>query len=256
MDLNFTEIGEGPPLVILHGLFGSARNWTSIAKSLGADYRVIAVDLPNHGASPWLDKLSYEAMADAVADFMDAQGLGDVTLMGHSMGGKTAMTLAHRRPELLDALIVADIAPVSYGTDGENLGYLEAMRAVPVETLARRGDAEAYLEDHVPDPNLRAFFLQNIVPDEGAFRWRINLDGLRDGMEVLRGFPEPDAAHEGRALFIAGGQSAYIRPHHNDVIREQFPNAQIAVMENAGHWLHAEDPAGYVDVVRQFLTAS
>ncbi|MDA0240469.1 MAG: alpha/beta fold hydrolase [Proteobacteria bacterium] len=255
MDLNFIETGDGPALVILHGLFGSSRNWTSIAKNLGANYRVIAVDLPNHGASPWLDDLSYPAMADAVADFMAGQTLRDVTLLGHSMGGKTAMTLAHRHGHMLDALIVADIAPVAYARDGENLGYLEAMRAVPVDQLARRGDAETYLMDAVPDPGLRGFFLQNLIQEDGKFRWLINLEGLRDGMETLRGFPEPAEPHHGKSLFIAGGQSVFIRPHHNDTIREQFPNARIAVMEHAGHWLHAEDPVGFTEAVRQFLSA-
>jgi esterase len=253
MDLNFTEIGDGPPLVILHGLYGSSRNWAGIAKTLSGQRRVIAVDLPNHGASPWLEAISYEALADAVAEFISGHDLTGCALLGHSMGGKTAMVLAQRHADLIDALIVADIAPVAYDHDRENGDIIGALQAVPLDELTRRGDADAHLESVVPNAAIRAFLLQNLVQADGKFSWRIDLNGLAVSLDAIHGFPPPLEAFQKPALFIAGGQSAYVRPQHNAIIFEQFPEARIEVLSDAGHWLHAEDPAGFVTILQEFL---
>lgn len=255
MELNFTDTGSGPPLVILHGLFGSARNWASIASSLSDSYRVIAVDLPNHGASPWMDEVTFEKMADAVRAFMTAQGLNRAAVLGHSMGGKTAMVLALRHPEAVGGLIVADIAPAPNDFQQDNVDYINALRAIPLDEISRRAEADGHLAEHIAEPGLRAFLLQNLVQEEGAFRWRINLDVLFNNLDAIHGFPEPEESFQGPALFVTGGQSRYVRPHHNDLIRNYFPNAGIAVMEHVGHWLHAEDPEGFVEIVRDFLGA-
>ena len=253
MDLNFTDIGDGPALVILHGLYGSSRNWGGIAKALSDRYRVVAVDLPNHGASPWLDNITYEAMADAVAAFMAAQGLAGAALLGHSMGGKTAMVVAQRHTEIVGSLIVADIAPVTYDHDAENGAIIDALLAVPLDQIGRRSEADGYLQSAISEAGVRAFLLQNLVSGENGLEWRIDLDGLAASLPAIHAFPTLQAKFDDPAMFITGGQSAYVRPQHNDEIFALFPGARIEVMSDAGHWLHAEDPEGFISILREFL---
>lgn len=254
MELNFTEMGNGPPLVILHGLYGSSRNWGGIAKALSDDFRVVAVDLPNHGISPWLDVITYEEMADAVAAFIASRGFVDTALLGHSMGGKTAMVLAHRHPELASALIVADIAPVTYDHARENDAIIAALQAVPLDKLRRRREADVHLTAAVPDPSVRAFLLQNLVQADGRFQWRIDLDGLAASLPAILGFPLLERSFAKPVLFIVGGQSVYVRPHQNNAIYALFPGARIEVIDDAGHWLHAEDPEEFIRILRDFLS--
>ncbi|MGF1502468.1 MAG: alpha/beta fold hydrolase [Paracoccaceae bacterium] len=241
-----------PPLVIAHGLYGARRNFNAIAKALAADRRVIAVDMRNHGASPWDEDCSYPAMAEDLAHTVERLAGPRAVVLGHSMGGKAAMALALTRPDLLAGLVVADIAPVAYAHS--HLGYLEAMRAVPLEQIGRRGEADPHLADAVPDAGLRAFLLQNLVIEDGRARWRINLDGLAAGMPELLGWP-PDwpTRYEGPALFLRGGASDYVPPGAEIPIRALFPRARLETIEGAGHWLHAEEPKAFTAAVRRFL---
>jgi esterase len=254
VELAYHQYGEaGPPVVILHGLLGSARNWTSVAKELGGAHRVFALDLRNHGRSPWAEAMSFDDMAGDVAAFIEGRGLGPVALIGHSLGGKVAMRLALTRPELTLRLVVVDVAPVAYA---DTFGALiEAMRQVDLAAVQRRADADRQLQAAVPDAVLRNFLLQNLVKTEAGFVWRVNLEALAANMDELLGFPAPaqGAAYLGPTLFIAGGRSPYIRPEHRPLIERLFPNAAQVVIAGAGHWPHAERPAEFLTHVRGFL---
>ncbi len=252
--LQATEYGAGPPVAILHGLFGSGRNWASVAKRLGAHYRVIAVDLRNHGASPWAMTMAYPEMADDVRATLSALGHRRFALLGHSMGGKVAMVAALRYPDTVERLIVADIAPVAYRARHSRLAA--ALRALDLAGVRRRTEADARLQAAVPDPVERAFLLQNLVFEDGAARWRINLEAIEREMPTLIRFPAlpPEATYSGPSLFIGGGRSDYLRPEHEQEIRRLFPTARIERIPDAGHWLHAERPQAFLDLVEPFLT--
>jgi len=249
MRLHAVEAGEGPPVVLLHGLFGSAGNWGAIRKALAPRHRVIAMDLRNHGASPRADAMDYPAMAADVAETMG----GPAAVLGHSMGGKVAMALALRRPKLVTRLVVADIAPVTYAHSLR--GYVEAMRAIPLRAGLTRREAEAALADAVPEPGIRAFLLQNLRLQEDPPAWRLGLAELAAAMPAIEGFPEFVTPYPGPVLVLNGGRSRYIRPEHHDRFRALFPAARFETIGNAGHWLHAEQPAAFLAVIEDFLSA-
>ncbi|KIT15539.1 alpha/beta fold hydrolase [Jannaschia aquimarina] len=238
---------SGTPLLIAHGLFGSARNWGVVAKRLSDSREVIAVDMRNHGASPWFEAHGYE---DLAADLAEVAAGGPHDVLGHSMGGKTAMVLALTRPELVRKLIVADIAPVAYAHRQSHL--IEAMRAVRLDDVDRRSDAAAQLAD-VPDDGTRAFLLQSL--DVKGRQWMLNLDVLDAEMERIVGFPEVHGRFEGPTLFLSGGESDYVRPEHRERIKSLFPKARFASLPGAGHWLHAEKPREFEAAIRAFLDA-
>lgn len=254
MKLSFAEFGGGPPLIILHGLFGSGRNWAGIAKKLAAGWRVLTVDLRNHGASPWDADMNYAVMAGDVLALIEAEKLDRPVLLGHSMGGKTAMMAAMTDPDAIRALIVADIAPVSYGHSHEP--YMEALLALDMTGVKRRSDADAALRDAVPETGLRGFLLHNLVFEDEGPRWRLNLDAINRNMDRLTGFPDLSAGmvYSGPSMFLVGAKSDYVRPRHHATIRRLFPEASIMLMPDAGHWLHAEKPAEFLDFVSRFLT--
>jgi pimeloyl-ACP methyl ester carboxylesterase len=219
------------------------------ARRLGSDRPVIAVDLRNHGASPHLPAHGYEEMAADLARLLAAEGPADV--IGHSMGGKAAMLLALTRPELVRALVVADIAPVAYGHTQAPL--VAAMQALDLSAIRSRGEADAALAGAVPDPALRAFLLQSLDLSQGAARWRLNLPALAREMPRILSFPEVASRFEGPALFLSGGLSPYVLPGHRPLIRRLFPAARFQVMPGAGHWIHAEQPREFEAAVRGFL---
>jgi len=244
---NFSERGGGRPLLIVHGLFGSARNWNVIAKKLSATRPVVTVDMRNHGASPRFDTQSYHDMGDDLAEVIDS--LGEVDLVGHSMGGKAAMVAAVSGSKI-NRLIVADIAPVSYGHT--QLPLIEAMRAVDLSTVERRSDAEAQLTS-VEDTSVRAFLLQSL--DIKEKRWTLNLDTLAAEMPKILSFPHLEGSFEGPTLFLSGGASDYVLPEHRAEIKRLFPTARFAKIPGAGHWLHAEKPKEFMATVDAFLDA-
>ncbi len=235
---------DRPPLLIAHGLFGSARNWGVIAKRLSADREVTAVDMRNHGDSPRSDVHDYSAMA---ADLAEVIGDRPHDVLGHSMGGKAAMVLALTRPGTVNRLIVADIAPVAYTHTQAHL--IEAMRAVDLSTVTRRSEAAEQLRDM--DDGTRAFLLQSL--DVQAKRWALNLDALDANMAAILGFPDIAGPVETPAFFLSGGESDYVRPEHRDRIKALFPNARFAKIPGAHHWLHAEKPREFEGAVRAFL---
>lgn len=244
---------SAPPLVIAHGLFGSARNWGVIAKRLSDERLVIAVDMRNHGASPWAADHRYADLAADLAEVIAAHG-GRADVLGHSMGGKAAMVLALTRPAAVNRLIVADIAPVAYAHSQNHL--IEAMRGLDLSRVARRGEADATLAAAVPDPATRAFLLQSLDLKANPPVWRLNLDALEAGMDGITGWPKGIAGRfDGPVLFLSGAESTYVRPEHRERIMALFPAARFAKIPGAGHWLHAEKPREFEAAVRAFLSA-
>ncbi|SMY08619.1 alpha/beta fold hydrolase [Flavimaricola marinus] len=248
--LNTIVTGAGsdrPPLLIAHGLFGSARNWGVIAKKLAAEGRqVTACDMRNHGSSPWHDSQSYEDMAADLAELLEAT-TGPADVLGHSMGGKASMMLALTRPDLVGRLIVADIAPVPYGhTQSHNI---DAMRGVDLEAVTNRSEAAAQLA--LGDPGVEAFLLQSL--DLKEKRWRLNLDVLEKDMAKILSFPAVSTQFDGPTLFLSGGASDYVSRDHRETIKALFPHARFAKIPGAGHWLHAEKPQEFIAAVSAFL---
>jgi esterase len=253
LPLAHQEIGDGPPLIVLHGLFGSARNWTSVARRLAARHRVYALDLRNHGDSPWSDDMDYCAMAGDVVAFMDARGMDRAALLGHSMGGKAAMAAALDHGPRVERLIVVDIAPVDY--PAAFLSHVRAMQGVDLSALARRGDADGLLRAAIPEAPVRGFLLQNLVARDGAFDWRLNLAVLAAEMDRIVGFPADllGETYGGPTLFLGGALSPYIDRGHHPLIRRLFAAAEIAEIAGAGHRVHADQPESFITAVGDFL---
>ncbi|CAA7626316.1 alpha/beta fold hydrolase [Magnetospirillum sp. SS-4] len=257
MHLNAIEAGpDSPsglaPLLILHGLLGSARNWGAAAKALGGNRRVLALDLPNHGSSPWTEIMDYPFMAREIAKVIEGLG-GRAAVLGHSMGGKAAMVLALTRPDLVERLAVVDIAPVSYSHTFAP--YIKAMRSAPLAEARSRSDVDAHLAGHVPDRGVRAFLMQNLEGGAAGYRWRPNLAVLQAHMDDILSFPRfPDGTcYQGPACFIAGAESDYIRPAHQDIIEHLFPMAETVEIAGAGHWVHVDRPAEFIAAAREFI---
>jgi pimeloyl-ACP methyl ester carboxylesterase len=258
MKLAVTEAGTGgggrAPVALLHGLLGSAQNFGSVQKALAAGgHRVLALDMRNHGASPHAASMAYAEMAEDVAETLRAEGAWPAAVIGHSMGGKVAMTLALAHPDAVERLLVADIAPVAYGTPAF-IRYITAMRAVPVHPAITRREADEALAASVPEAPLRGFLLQNLLFAETPPRWRVPLDTLAAEIDVLGGWHDPAGRYEGRVLVLSGDRSEYVKPEHRPLFLAHFPAARFAEM-SAGHWLHAENPQAFLGQVRAFLEA-
>lgn len=244
-----SETGRAP-LLIAHGLFGSARNWATFARTLSAGRRVVAVDMRNHGSSFRAATQSYADMASDLARV--AASLPAVPdVLGHSMGGKAAMMLALTRPELVRRLVVADIAPVAYAHSQAPL--VRAMQELDLGAVTRRSEADAQLAGRVPDPATRAFLLQSLDLSQRPPVWRLNLPVLLAEMDAIVGWPDPGGRFEGETLFLAGVLSGYVLPAHRDRILALFPRARFAALPGAGHWLHADRPREFEAAVAAFL---
>ena len=245
-----TDVYEGhsdaSPLVIAHGLFGSARNWRAIAKRMSATRTVIAADMRNHGESPWFETHTYPDMAADMAELSS----GSIDLLGHSMGGKAVMMFALQFPERVRKLVVADIAPVEYRHT--QVPMIEAMQTIDLSQVEARGDADLQMQAVVQEPGVRAFLLQSL--DVKNQRWRLNLDVLHRQMDLIMGFPDSNASFEGPALFLSGADSDYLRSEHRERIKGLFPKAKFAKLSGAGHWLHADKPREFQAAVEAFLS--
>ena len=242
--LNVLTHGDpnNPTLLIAHGLFGSARNWGVIGKRLSDQFYVVCPDMRNHGASPWFNTQNYDDMADDLAELLD----GPAFIVGHSMGGKAAMVLALKHPELVQRLVVADIAPVTYSHTQSQ--HIDAMRAIDLGMVERRSDAGETL-----DPEVRNFLLQSL--DVAGKKWKLNLDVLNAEMPKIIGFPEVSGSFCDPTLFLSGSDSDYVQRDHRDDIKALFPAARFAKIPGAGHWLHAQKPREFEAALRAFLTA-
>jgi len=254
LKLHHLTFGEaGSPVVILHGLFGAAKNWTTIAKRLQDEYRVIALDLRNHGQSPWAPSMHLNDMAEDVAKFMAANGLQGAPVVGHSLGGKVAMALALRHSQVVGRLLVSDIAPVAYPRTLS--GYVDAMQALNISGEKRRKDLVNDLKKAVEEPGIRAFLLSNLRPSGDGFEWQVNLEAIGNGMADIMGFPASldDHVYDGATLFVRGQTSDYVRPAHHGGIKKFFPKSKIVTVKGAGHWIHADKPDAFYDILKGFL---
>ncbi|MCC5811650.1 MAG: alpha/beta fold hydrolase [Ectothiorhodospiraceae bacterium] len=251
--LHYREQGEGAPLIVLHGLYGSGNNWKRIATTLENDHRLYLVDLRNHGQSPHHPEVGYTAMAADLLALMEELELEQADVLGHSMGGKVAMTLALQHPERIRRLVVADVSPVTYPNSGEHERLLGALQRMNLQQLGSRRGADHDLESEIPSAGIRQFLLTNLEKRDGAWQWRIPLDILSRGLETIRGFPDLPGSFAGPALFLYGENSDYVRPADHDVIRKRFPEVRFQCMAGCGHWLHAEDPEAFVAAVSAFL---
>jgi esterase len=252
VELNYLDTGgEGVPLVVIHGLFGSADNWRSHVKAWQATRRVIAVDLRNHGRSPHASGMGYDAMAKDVIALLDRLDAPRAHLLGHSMGGKVVISLARLAPERAASLIVADIAPRAYGHDHDSV--FAALRRVEAGRPANRREADDLLGEHVPERAVRLFLATNLERGEaGGLQLRLGLDEIQDDYETIMGPPVGEGAFEGSTLVLRGAQSRYVTDEMLPELREVLPRAEVVTLE-AGHWLHAEQPEAFRDAVEDFL---
>lgn len=250
--LAFEEYGDpnAPALLILHGFFASSRNWRQIVRKLVEHYHIYLLDMRNHGVSPHDSIMDYPSMAADIELFLGSRQLLKANILGHSMGGKAAMWLALSRPECIYKLIVADIAPFSYRHSFDNL--IQALKQLPLAELTNRKQADSLLSGAIPESSFRQFLLQNLVLKDGKYSWRIDLDIFAQTADNIIAFPDTDGfnIYLDKVLFLAGEKSNYI---DQQSVKKLFPNAEIKTIDNAGHWLHAEQPELFCDAVNEFL---
>ncbi len=252
MTLFHKHLGQGPPLVILHGLFGSLDNWMSIAKVLSLNHTVYLVDLRNHGKSFHHSEFNYPVMSSDLKSWADLNRLNRFTLLGHSMGGKVAMHFTQDNYEFINKLLVIDIGPKAYPVHHQSI--LEGLAAVNVDVLNSRQEADRLLADFVPEAGVRQFLLKNLNrKDQGGFKWKLNLTAIRENITAVGAALPVLPAIRNHSLFLKGGASQYILEEDNDTIMGQFPNATIKTIAEAGHWIHAEAPQKFLEVVQEFL---
>jgi pimeloyl-ACP methyl ester carboxylesterase len=254
VELYFKEYGEGPPLVILHGLLGASGNWHTLSRMAFAPrFKVYAVDLRNHGRSPHAEPFDNEAMAADLEAFLDARGHADAFVLGHSMGGKVAMHLALSRPERVARLVVVDIAPRAYPPTHEEI--LQALEAVDFSRVESRQDVDEQLAGRIPSRTVRQFLTTNLEYDseKERYSWKMALEIIHRNYRQINEAVESEHPYDGPALFVRGAKSPYVRDEDEAGIREQFPAAQIATIEGAGHWVHAEASEELAELVVAFL---
>lgn len=250
------ENRDNGTIVIIHGLFGQARNWTAIARRLAEKYHVVTADLRNHGRSGWDMEMTYPAMAGDLAELIRDVSDKPVHLVGHSMGGKASMMLAlSADAELVADLVVVDVAPVVY--DHDYSGYISAMRGVDFDAVSRRAEVEEALSSGVSEKGVRQFLAQNVVTDKdsGKMSWQVNIDAMASHLDDITGWPEDGLSdqYDRDVLFIAGANSHYIDPKDRDHIKALFPKAAFTSIKGAGHWVHAEKPEAVLLTLSAFL---
>lgn len=253
-DLYYRQQGiqGNPPVVLLHGLFGSLENLGAVAKVLAEDFSVYSVDLRNHGRSPHHEMMNYELMANDVIRLMDSLNLTEAVLLGHSMGGKVAMEVALRAPDRISGLIVADIAPVRYPPHHHQV--FAGLQGLALSAITSRAQADKELAAYINEASVRSFLLKNLVKTSASgFQWRMNLSAIAKHYEHIMAGQSSESSYDKPVLFIKGGSSDYILPRHQDAILSLFPAAGVKIIQNAGHWLHAEKPALFNRIVSQFL---
>lgn len=244
----------GHPLIFLHGLFASMQNWQIIAKRCAPHFRVLNVDLLNHGNSPHTPSIDYFEMRDAVIELLETHLDAPAHLVGHSMGGKVAMLVSLERPDLVDKLVIEDIAPKEYPQWFAPI--IRALVNLPLDQLKSRAEADERLKDEIPDSNLRTFLLTNMVrAQDQSFRWRVNLDALVSGGPSIAGFPEVQGQNALETLVIRGGKSLYVADEDEGLLKTYFPNLRFETFVEADHWVHAREPERFAQAVNDFLLA-
>ncbi|HET6245506.1 MAG: alpha/beta fold hydrolase [Bacteroidetes bacterium] len=255
MKLNFKKLGSGKPLIILHGLFGSLDNWQTIGKQFAEKFTVYLVDQRNHGQSPHNVAWDYQVMVDDLDDLIHDENIQKPILIGHSMGGKTAMLYANQKPEKIAGLVVVDIAPKQYDPHHEHI--LKALNAVDLDKITTRKEAEDILSDYIKDSGTKQFLLKSLYWNDlenKKLDWRFNRKVISENIATAGlgiQFHKPLTGFA--VLFIAGGKSDYITEKDHDFIKKMFPEAEIKTIENAGHWVHAEAPVDFYSIVFEFI---
>ncbi len=264
MELHYTKIGEGAPLFIIHGLYGSGDNWMGIAKALSGKFAVYLIDQRNHGKSPHSANHNYDEMASDIKSICDKEGITSLHLIGHSMGGKTAITFTLNYPGIVQKIINVDVSPYSY-LDQEHFTdqieyhklILSTFKSAPIEKITTRAEMEDYFAPHITNVSTRRFLLKNLKRDKSkGFYWQLNINSINSNLtSVIDAAPPVKLGAQSfiPALFIRGGQSPYISNEEMEAIPDVFPNAIFETFENSGHWLHAEESERFIDVVSNFL---
>jgi pimeloyl-ACP methyl ester carboxylesterase len=250
--LNFKSLGNsGNPVIILHGVFGSLDNWYSVGKKLSENFRVFLLDARNHGNSPHSSIFDYKFMAGDVIEFIQKHELTGCHLIGHSMGGKTAMNLACDSPELVDKLCVVDISPKHYMPHHQKV--FEAFHSVQLNKITSRKDAEESLSATISDPGIRLFLLKNLARSEQGFTWKINLNVIEENIDEIGKGLDREKTFEGPTLFLKGDKSDYISDDDFYLMKSHFPEFKLITIPQAGHWVHAEQPDKLIEHVVEFL---
>ncbi|MEM9920025.1 MAG: alpha/beta fold hydrolase [Bacteroidota bacterium] len=254
MQLNFKEFGQGDPIIILHGLFGMLDNWKTLGRKLSENHTVLLVDQRNHGRSPHLPGHNYQLMAEDLQHFMESRWIYKAHIIGHSMGGKTAMQFALDYPDLVDKLVVVDIGPKAY--KGGHEAIFDALLALEPDKVDSRQEAEAFLAQRIDDKGIRQFLMKNLSRNKaGGFQWKMNLLAIHEYYSrILEALPD-DRTFSGETLFVRGGHSNYLQAEELDSLRKIFPQAQMETVEEAGHWIHAEAPEQLLKILTKFLAS-
>lgn len=256
MKLHARQQGTGEPLIVLHGLFGSQENLGMISRGLAQSFSVYGLDVRNHGRSPHAEAMNYELMAADVLEYMDDQALEKAHLLGHSMGGKIAMTLALMAPERVKSLVVIDIAPVTYHQRRHD-AILDGLSSIDLHSLSGRADADRQMQAFEPEKDIRQFLLKNLYKNEqGFYAWRMHLESIINHYEDIMAGQVSDKGYSGKTLFLKGGDSDYIQPEHREQVLQLFPNASVRVIAGTGHWVHAQKPELVLRTVMRFMNAS
>ncbi len=252
MELNHKVFGEGDPVIILHGLFGMLDNWQTIAKKLAENYMVYIVDQRNHGRSPRMDDISYTLMAEDLAAFMESQWIHSAHIVGHSMGGKTAMQMAMDHEDMVETLIVIDISPTASQRGHDDV--FKALHSVDIANLEKRSDAAASMSQYIDQEGVKQFLLKNLTRrKEGGYAWKMNLPVLTEKYERILDPIQSSGSYDGPTLFVKGGRSRHIQDEDLGMMRELFPNYVMEEISEAGHWVHADDPAKTLDLINSFI---
>jgi esterase len=250
MKMFVRESGQGEPLIILHGLFGSSDNWYSHAKTFAQHHKVYLVDQRNHGQSPHSSDFNYKTLTTDLEDFIDEHSIKHPSILGHSMGGKTAMNFAVKNPDKLKSLIVVDIVPKFYPVHHDHI--LEGLKAIDLQSNQSRAEVDKQLAVYVEEPDVRQFLLKNLSRKESGFEWKINLMGIEENIEAMGEGMQYPGIFSGPALFVKGAKSNYYKPGDEEAIRNFFPNAEFQTLAT-GHWVQAEKPKEFAEAVLTFL---
>ena len=252
MKLFSRELGQGEPMLILHGLFGSSDNWLTQAKIFGEHYKVYSIDLRNHGQSPHSDEFDYQSMVADLQEFIVDHALKSPVIIGHSMGGKAAMNFALAHPDQLSKLIVVDISPRPYNL--EHYTIVEGLKTIPVDSLSSRNEADDLLSQHVPEADVRQFLLKNLQrKSSGGFSWKINLPVIYQKLSNIGVDLQFSGQFNKPTLFIRGSMSKYIRDEDWKTITQVFPQAKLETLET-GHWVQAEKPQEFASLVLNWVS--
>ena len=252
MNLFFRESGQGKPLVILHGLFGSSDNWFTLAKTFSQHYKVFLIDQRNHGQSPHSDEFNYKLLTEDLEEFLLQHSIIKPVIIGHSMGGKTAMNLTVKRPDIIDKLIVVDIVPKSYPVHHDHI--LDGLEAIDLSKLTSRTEADQILSQFIPEPDVRQFLLKNLSrKTDGGFEWKINLPSIDHHIEEIGEGMQYSGKFDKPALFIKGAKSNYYSTGDEELIKSIFPKTTFSTLDT-GHWVQAEKPVEFANTVMEFLS--